>query len=711
MLRHEFVEIGGIGHGWRAADAGDDECGIGRAALHSIGDRFSIDQAHDKAAHESIARASGFQRLYRVDANFESLIASKCQGSLASHFIDNEFAFFHGIVFGQSAAITLLCKHGEFLVIANDNVAKSNCFRADARGLGAAFPGIWPIVHVDDRCHSGKLGCLQRLQRDAARRFQCQPRAGDDETIKVFPLYCLGLFLIQFEIGGAVAIENVLAVDVAGFDYRQRIAMLAADGADMARVDTIGLQLAHNKPANRIIGNGREQADAAHVASGCHCDICRRAAKCGFEVFCLFEACARWIGIEVHAGAAKDQNSVAGYQSVVSYLFCSCWRTIWCVSVLCNMTVDKIKNTAPIRIGIIGSGYMGKAHAVAMSAVGAVFNTRLRPWLEMICTTTAEGAAQKALEFGFARSTAHWRNLVEDPHIDAVVIASPQAFHRDIALAAFALKKPVLCEKPLGAGLADSRAMVAAAEASGAVNMVGFNYIRTPASQLAREIVASGEIGQLTFFQGEHTEDFLADPNLPATWRTKGRANGNMGDLAPHPINCALALMGPITSLIAEIETAHKTRGGEVVTNDDHAQLMVRFENGCLGSIYSSRIATGRKMGYAYNIYGTKGAIRFDQEDQNALWLYKGEQRPERQGFTKILAGPAHPDYQPFCLGPGHGTGYQDQIIIEAKDFLEAIADGKSRWPTFRDGMMVNEVIEAAWLSHEHKRWVKVDEV
>jgi predicted dehydrogenase len=369
------------------------------------------------------------------------------------------------------------------------------------------------------------------------------------------------------------------------------------------------------------------------------------------------------------------------------------------------------KTVTPLGIGIVGAGYMGKAHSVAMQAAGAVFNTRLRPRMEMICTTTAEGAVAKAQELGFARSTANWRELVNDPRVEAVVIASPQAFHREIALAAFDLKKPVLCEKPLGASLAESRAMVAAAEASGAVNMVGFNYIRTPASQLAREIVASGEIGKITFFQGEHTEDFLADPALPANWRTRGRATGNMGDLSPHPINCALALMGPIASVMAEIETVHKTRGGEAVTNDDQAQLTVRFENGCLGSVYSSRVATGRKMGYAYNIYGTKGAIRFDQEDQNALWLYKGEQRPERQGFTKILTGPLHPDYLAFCQGPGHGTGYQDQIMIEAKDFLESIADGRSRWPAFRDGMMVNQVIEAAWVSNEHKRWVKVNEV
>ena len=116
-------------------------------------------------------------------------------------------------------------------------------------------------------------------------------------------------------------------------------------------------------------------------------------------------------------------------------------------------------------------------------------------------------------------------------------------------------------------------------------------------------------------------------------------------------------------------------------------------------------------MGYAYEVYGTKGSIRFDQEDQNAVWLYRMDGDEASRGFTKILTGPAHPDYGNFCLGSGHGTGYQDQIIIEAKDFLKAIETGQSVWPTFRDGMRVNETIEAAWRSNDTRSWVSVSEL
>jgi predicted dehydrogenase len=289
-----------------------------------------------------------------------------------------------------------------------------------------------------------------------------------------------------------------------------------------------------------------------------------------------------------------------------------------------------------------------------------------------------------------------------------VVIASPQETHRAIAEAAFALKKPVFCEKPLGATLADSQAMVAAAEASGCINMVGFNYIRTPASQYARALVADGEIGDVIWFRGEHSEDFDADATTPASWRNFGQANGTMGDLAPHMINAALALIGPIARLSADIATVHKNRPGAQgrEVNDDIGQFMCRFANGAMGHLSFSRVALGRKMGYAYEITGTKGAIRFDQEDQNALWLYKAEGPEAQRGFRKILTGPLHPDYLPFCQGPGHGTGYQDQIIIEAKDFLAAIETGVSIWPTFRDGMDVNRIIAAAHASHQSGKWI-----
>jgi len=244
--------------------------------------------------------------------------------------------------------------------------------------------------------------------------------------------------------------------------------------------------------------------------------------------------------------------------------------------------------------------------------------------------------------------------------------------------------------------------------------MIGFNYIRAPAMQLARAMIAGGEIGDIVHVRAEHTEDFLADPQEPASWRTRDTCAGNLGDLSPHIINAILRLIGPIDRVVADVQTVHATRPGqdgrEAVTNDDQANFLCRFESGAMGSITVSRVATGRKMGYAYDITGTKGALRFDAEDQNALWFYDARVRTGRQGFSKLLMGPDHPDFGAFCEGAGHGTGYAAQIIIEARDFLKAIETKEAVFPTFHDGLQVSRVIAALFRSHEESRWVRIAE-
>ncbi len=363
-----------------------------------------------------------------------------------------------------------------------------------------------------------------------------------------------------------------------------------------------------------------------------------------------------------------------------------------------------------IGIGIIGGGYMGKAHAAAMVAVGTVFETTLRPRLEMVAATSDDSAARYRDAYGFARSTGDWRVLVADPKVEAVIIASVQSTHLDIAKAAFALGKPVMCEKPMGLTEAEAQQMTDLAKAAGVANMVAYNYIRTPASQMARKMIAAGDLGRIHYIRAEHVEDFQNDPATFAAWRCEGDANGTLGDLAPHIINAARALMGPIASVNAVIETVYDERGPYTVTNDDQLQAMVRFEGGAMGHLFASRVATGRKMGYAYEITGDKGAIRFDQEDQNSLWYFDNADPKDRAGFRRILTGPEHPDYLPFCQGPGHGTGYQDQIIIEAKDFLKAIETGEAIYPTFREGLEVQRTVAAIRASNKTQSWQNVSD-
>ena len=368
-----------------------------------------------------------------------------------------------------------------------------------------------------------------------------------------------------------------------------------------------------------------------------------------------------------------------------------------------------------IRIGMVGSGYMGKAHTVAYKAVRAVFPGALTPVCECISTSSAASAARAAAELGWNRSTGDWRELVADKEIDAIIVASPMDTHKDITLAALAHGKAVFCEKPLGMSAAESLAMVQAAEASGLVHMVGFNYIRTPASQLARQIIESGEIGDIIHVAAEHVEDFMHDASKPMSRPNRiatASPSGALSEVGSHMLNAVLTLAGPIASLVADMNIVYPQRPGpngpEAVETPDQGNLMVRFASGALGALTFSWLAAGRKMGYTYRVTGTKGSLYFDQENQNELWLYDAGRPAGRQGYQRLLIGPEHPDYLAFNQGPAHGTGYNDQIIIEARDFLQAIANGKPAYPTFRDGYEVDRVIEAAVQSATERRWMSL---
>ncbi len=373
------------------------------------------------------------------------------------------------------------------------------------------------------------------------------------------------------------------------------------------------------------------------------------------------------------------------------------------------------KDNEEIRIGLIGAGYMGKAHTIAYKSVRSIFQTALTPVCECISTSSADGAARSAAELGWNRSSGDWRALVSDPRIDAVVVATPPDTHKAIVLAALASGKAVFCEKPLGFSAADSLLLAQAAEAAGVANMVGYNYIRSPASQLAKQIIDSGEIGEIIHVAAEHVEDYLHDARTPASWRTRAATAtqaGALADVGSHLINAALRLAGPVDSLVADMSVVHAQRAGprgmEAVQNDDQGNLLMRFASGALGALTFSRVAAGRKMGYTYRITGTKGAIAFDQENQNELWLYDASRPAQRQGFQRLLMGPGHPDFLAFSQGAGHGTGYNDQIVIEARDFLHAIASGEPVWPTFRDGYAVDRVVDAALRSMQERGWISL---
>lgn len=362
---------------------------------------------------------------------------------------------------------------------------------------------------------------------------------------------------------------------------------------------------------------------------------------------------------------------------------------------------------------------MGKAHAIALHAASSIFPLSAKIECEMLAETNDELARKKALELGFNRSTGNWKDLVNDSKINVVDICSPNFLHKEMALAAIAAGKHVYSEKPLALNANDALEMTLAAEKAGVKTLVGFNYAKNPASQLAKEIISSGEIGEVVHFRGTHNEDYLANPMSPMSWRLKRAYSGSgaLGDMGSHIINMAQYLVGNIMAVNGDLQTVVKQRPNaedssklSEVENEDQAHALLRFSQGAIGTIETSRIAWGRKMGLTYEITGTLGTIIFDQERLSEIKLYKSGENSARDGFKTILLGPEHPDYKYFCVSAGHGLGYNDQKVVEVRDLVEGIAKNKPIWPDFRAGYQVSLVIDAIEKSHKLGQWITIEE-
>ena len=353
-------------------------------------------------------------------------------------------------------------------------------------------------------------------------------------------------------------------------------------------------------------------------------------------------------------------------------------------------------------IGLIGTGFMGKAHAIAWANANRVLGGLPPVRLEVLCDTPIEKAEAMAGQFGFARAMDDWRRLVEDPAVDVVSITTPNALHRPIAEAALAAGKHVWCEKPLGVTLADGEAMAAAAKASGRTTLVGYNYLRNPAFQHAKRLIEAGRIGRLFHLRGFVDEDYQADGSLPWTWRSRRSEAGlgALGDIGVHLVSLITGLGGPIVSVVAEAAAAYPTRplpeGGEApVENEDIASALVRFEAGFHGTLAISRAAWGRKGSLGFEAHGTKGMIRFDQERLNELELYVAEGAKSEAGFRTILTSGEHPPYGAFCPAPGHSLGFNDLKVIEAGELLRTIAGGERARPDFAEALAIERVVYA----------------
>ncbi|PZT70974.1 gfo/Idh/MocA family oxidoreductase [Streptomyces sp. SW4] len=380
--------------------------------------------------------------------------------------------------------------------------------------------------------------------------------------------------------------------------------------------------------------------------------------------------------------------------------------------------------TRPLRIGMVGYAFMGAAHSQGWRTAGRAFDLPLTPVLAAICGRDADAVRAAADRHGWAAAETDWRALIERDDVDLVDICTPGDSHAEIALAALAAGKHVLCEKPLANTVAEAEAMTRAAEeaaARGQVAMVGFNYRRVPATALARRMISEGRLGRLRHVRVVYLQDWLVDPQAPLTWRLRKdqAGSGALGDLGAHIVDLAQHLTGErLAGVSALTETFVRERplpGGAAqglsaaaadgttgeVTVDDAAVFTGRFPSGALATFEATRYATGRKNALRIEINGERGSLAFDLERLNELEYHDATEPGEHAGFRRILVTePEHP-YLEGWWPPGHGLGYEHTFVHQARDLVHAVAEGRRPEPSFADGLQVQRVLAAVEESAE----------
>jgi predicted dehydrogenase len=326
-------------------------------------------------------------------------------------------------------------------------------------------------------------------------------------------------------------------------------------------------------------------------------------------------------------------------------------------------------------------------------------------------------------------SSQDWKAAVADPTIDLVDICLPDSLHFEVARQALESGKHVYCEKPLTNSAREAEVLVRLAREKGVVTRVGHAFPRNPIHDVAKDIIDSGEIGEIKLFRGAQHVDVLGDPKAPFMWRADGKLapTGIVGDTGSHVFSFMERLVGRVGELIADCNVVTKHRpvvkgfnygvgtkltGGEEmaeVTNTDATNLLCRFENGAMGIVDFSRVATGRKFLQTYEIYGTKGSIAYNYDEINRLRFYSEADPIGRRGYREIDVGPENKMYATFLPIPNFGLGYNETKQIEVAEVVHSIVTGQDMWPTFESGHHIAQIVDACLESSSQRQWVKLN--
>jgi predicted dehydrogenase len=370
-----------------------------------------------------------------------------------------------------------------------------------------------------------------------------------------------------------------------------------------------------------------------------------------------------------------------------------------------------------IRIGLVGTGFMGRTHANSFRQVSQYFDVPFKPVLKAVCARTPASVEAFAKNWGFESYETDWRKLVKRKDIDLIDIATPNDSHAEIAIAAAKNGKMVMCEKPLGRSAKESMKMVEAVEKAGVANMVWYNYRRVPAVTMAKEIVASGKLGKIFHYRAKFLQDWTISKDLPqggaGLWRLDVGVAGSgvTGDLLAHCIDTAMWLNGSISEVSAMTETFIKERQHnltgkvEPVGIDDASAVLARFDNGSLAMFEATRYARGHKALYTLEINGEHASIAWDLHDLHRLQYFDHKDEGRLRGWRSIHITDGDHPYMNKWWVPGLQIGYEHTFIHQFADFLEGLGSGKPAGPTFREAYQTDLVTDAILKSARSRKW------
>lgn len=385
-------------------------------------------------------------------------------------------------------------------------------------------------------------------------------------------------------------------------------------------------------------------------------------------------------------------------------------------------------------IGVVGAGFMGKAHCVALSNMPKLFtDAPYVPVFKTVCDIVPEIAEDFKERFSFEKACTDYMDIINDPEIDIVCVCTPNDSHAEISIAALKAGKHVICEKPIATKTEDAKAMAEAAEEAakkGIVSMCGYQYRRVPAIDEAKKIIESGRLGEITNVRAQYLQSWSADPRSPLSWRfVKETAGaGTLGDIFTHALDIAQYLAGNVTDVVSMVKTYIKERpvqeGGvdllgtvklgddakkQVVDVDDEVSVLCKFDSGAIGSVEATRMAWGRNNYLTVEVHGTKGSLTWNYERLNELEVCYGmEDNDGERGFRKIYTGPANPHGDVTWNIPGMNIGYGELKAIEAYEFAKAVEGGYQPTTSFTVGYQLDRVCEAVLESNDKKAWVEV---